>query len=71
MGPLLSETGDLVTRDVRKAEAPNAIIASVFASKIGLQESQVPETRGKVWSMEKCLAGKGSDQGILRQTGHT
>ena len=42
--PLLSESGDLVTQDMEKAEVPNA----TFASKISLQESQAPETKGKV-----------------------
>ncbi|KAK4811069.1 hypothetical protein QYF61_016355, partial [Mycteria americana] len=37
---------------MEKAEVPNAFFASVFASKTGLQECQVPETRGKVWSKE-------------------
>ena len=50
MGPLLSETGDLMTQDVGKAEAQNAFIASAVASKTGLQKSQLPETRGKAWT---------------------
>ncbi|GAB0179566.1 mitochondrial enolase superfamily member 1 [Grus japonensis] len=46
VGPLLNRTGDLVTQDVEKAVVLNAFFASAFASKIGLQESQVPETKG-------------------------
>jgi len=39
MGPLLNETGDLVTQDMDKAEVPNAFLASIFTNKISLQES--------------------------------
>ncbi|KAK4806831.1 hypothetical protein QYF61_005627 [Mycteria americana] len=52
VGPLLNEMGDLVTQDMEKAEVLNVSFASVFTSKTGLQESQVPEPRGKVWSKE-------------------
>jgi len=45
--PLLKEVGDLVTQDVEKTMVLNAASTSVFTNKIGLQESQVPETRGK------------------------
>ena len=49
-GPLLKETRDLVTQDMGKAEVLNAFFALVFTSTTGLQESQVPETKGKIWS---------------------
>ena len=49
MGPLLNEMGDLVTQDMEKADVLNAFFASAFTSKTGLQESQVPATRGKGW----------------------
>ncbi|KAK4815764.1 LOW QUALITY PROTEIN: hypothetical protein QYF61_007182 [Mycteria americana] len=39
--------GDLVTQDMEKAEVLNATFASAFTSKTSLQESQIPETRGK------------------------
>lgn len=39
--------GDLVTQDMEKAA-----FALVFTSKINLQESQVPKTRGKAWNKE-------------------
>jgi len=42
---LLNGAGVPVTQDKEKA-----FFASVFSSKASLQESQVPETRGKVWS---------------------
>lgn len=45
MGPLLKETGDMVTWDSEKAKVRNAFFASVFTSKTGLQESQVSEAR--------------------------
>ncbi|GAB0204007.1 hypothetical protein GRJ2_002866300 [Grus japonensis] len=47
VGLLLNGAGDLVTQDMEKTEVLNAAFASVFTSKTGLQESQVPETRGK------------------------
>jgi len=49
---LLNKMADLVTQDTEKPAVLNASFASVFTSKIGLQESQVPETRGKGWSKE-------------------
>ncbi|KAK4824554.1 LOW QUALITY PROTEIN: hypothetical protein QYF61_016158 [Mycteria americana] len=50
--PLLNEAGDLVTKDMEKVEVLNAFFTLVFTDKIGLQESQVLETRGKVWRKE-------------------
>jgi len=44
---LLNEMGDLVTKEVEKVELLNTTFASVLASKLGLQESQVTETREK------------------------
>ncbi|GAB0185935.1 mitochondrial enolase superfamily member 1 [Grus japonensis] len=52
VGPLLNEMGDLVTLNMEKAELLNAFFASVFTSKTELQESQVPENRGKGWSKQ-------------------
>ncbi|KAK4815465.1 hypothetical protein QYF61_002924 [Mycteria americana] len=51
-GPLLNKGEALVTQDVEKAEVLNTSFISVFTGNIGLQESQVPETRGKVWRNE-------------------
>ena len=48
VGPLLNGAGALVTQDMEKAEVLNAAFASVFTGKTGLQESQAPETRGKM-----------------------
>jgi len=45
--PSLNKTADLVTQDSEKAFFP-----SVFTSKMDLQESQVPETKGKCWNNE-------------------
>jgi len=42
--------GDLVTQDMEEAEVLNAVFASGFTSKTGLQESGVPEIRGEVWT---------------------
>lgn len=52
MGPLLKERGDLVTWDSEKAEVQNVFFASVFTSKTGPQEFQVPEARLNGWSKE-------------------
>lgn len=50
VGPLLNRAGDLLTKDTEKANLLNGFFASVFIGKVVLQESQVPETRGKVWN---------------------
>ncbi|KAK4807194.1 hypothetical protein QYF61_024314 [Mycteria americana] len=47
VGLLLNEAGGVVTQDIKKAEVLNASFASVFTSKIDLQESQAPETGEK------------------------
>lgn len=65
---LLNEMGNLVKQDVEKAEVQNASFASGFRNQTSLQESQVPDTRGKVVQRRCALGGKASDQGRLRQT---
>lgn len=52
IGPLLNWTGDLVTKDMEKAEVLNALFVSVFTSKIGPLEPQAPESSVKAWSKE-------------------
>lgn len=54
-GPLLNRTGYLVTQDIQKAEVLNGFFVSVVTSKTGLQESHVPETKGKDWSKKDVL----------------
>ena len=49
--PLQKETGDLVTRDIEKAEVLNDFSASVFTSKGSSHTAQAVESKGK--SLEK------------------
>lgn len=49
---LLNGTWDLVTNNTEKPEELNALFASVFTGNTCLQNSQVLETFGKVWSKE-------------------
>lgn len=49
---LQNGTWDLVTNNMEKAEELNALFASVFTGNTCLQNSQVLETLGKVWSKE-------------------
>lgn len=58
VGPLLKETGDLVTQDSGKAEVLNAF-ASVFTSKTSLQESGVTDTNMKGWRKKDVLLVEG------------
>ena len=41
-----------MTKDTENVEVLSAFIPLFFTGKICLQESQVPETSGKVWSKE-------------------
>lgn len=42
----------LVTKDVEKVKVLNVFFMLVFTGKVCLQETQDPETSGKVWSEE-------------------
>jgi len=48
-GPLRKQAGDLVTRDVEKAEVLNDCFASVFNSKCSSHTTQVAEGKGGDW----------------------
>lgn len=51
----------MVTKDTEKAEVLSVVFATVFTCKTGPQESQIPETSGKVWRQGKLtLSGGGS-----------
>lgn len=52
MGPLLNGTRDLVTKNMVKVKVLPAFFVSAFTGKTGLQQSQVPQTKGEVWSNE-------------------
>ena len=53
VGPLQKETGDLVTRDMEKAEVLNDFFASVFTSKCSSHTTQVAEGKGTDWENEE------------------
>lgn len=65
---LLNELWDLVTQDNENVKLPNAFFASVFTSKTGLQEPQVPGTEGKPRLSRCTLDGRRSDEEILKWT---
>ena len=52
VGSVLNGVGDLVATNIEKAGVLNAFFTLVFTGKTTLQESQVPENSGKVWSKE-------------------
>jgi len=53
VGPLRKEAGDLVTRDVEKAEVLNDFFVSVFNSKCSSHTTQVAEGKGRDWENEE------------------
>lgn len=57
----LNGAGDLMTNGMEKTKILNAAFISVFTGKTSIQESQAPETRGKVWS-EEVLSSVKKDQ---------
>jgi len=59
--PLWKETGDLVTRDMGKAEVLNDSFASVFTGKRSSHTAQVTDGKGRDWENEEW-ATVGEDQ---------
>lgn len=53
----MSEAGELMAEDMGNAEVLRTIFACVFISKMGLQESQVPKTKGSSHSKEDAPLG--------------
>ncbi|KAK4817866.1 hypothetical protein QYF61_001676 [Mycteria americana] len=53
VGPLWRETGELVTRDMEKAEVINNFFTSVFTSKCSSHTAQVAEGKGRDWEKEE------------------
>jgi len=54
VGPLCKEAGDLVTRDMEKAEVLNDYFASDFESKCSSHTAQVAEGKDGDWEMKSC-----------------
>ncbi|PKU47983.1 rna-directed dna polymerase from mobile element jockey-like [Limosa lapponica baueri] len=52
VGPLLNETGAMVTEDAEKAELLNVAFASVFTVQASPQEYQTLEVTEKVWTKD-------------------
>ena len=46
VGPLLRETGDLIMKDMEKAEMCNDFFASLFTNKSSSHTTQVTESNG-------------------------
>jgi len=61
VGPLWKEMGDLVTRDMEKAEVVDDFFASVFTGKCSSHTTQVREGKGRDWENEE-LPTVGEDQ---------
>jgi len=62
-GPLWKETGDLVTRDMEKAEVLNDFFASVFTGKCSSHITQATDSKDKAWENEEShIVGEGQIQ---------
>ena len=57
----MSETGDLATTDMEKAEVLNNFFALVFAGKCSSHATQFTESKGRDWENE-VLPNVGEDQ---------
>jgi len=67
VGPLWKEAGDLVTRDMEKAEVLNDFFASAFNSKCSSHIAQVAEGKGGDWENEEPpTVGEDQVQDCLR-----
>jgi len=53
VGPLRKKTGDLLTRDMKKAEALHHFFASVFTIKCSSHTAQVTDGKGRDWEDEE------------------
>lgn len=67
-----NEGGDLMTRDMKKVKLFNLCFTSAFTcKKTRLQESQLPEICGQVWTKENLLlSGEGTSEQTWKQTAH-
>ena len=58
--PLLNEAGEQVTKDTEKAQPLNAFFALDFNEKTCLQQCQLPQTSGTVWSKGRLALSGGA-----------
>ena len=72
MGLLLDGAGTLARENTERAKVLHAFFISVFTGETGLQESQAPKTRGKVWSKEDLpLVQESQVREHVKKNGHT
>lgn len=72
MGLLLNTAGDLMTKDMEKAETLQAFFAAIFIGMTDLQEFQASETSGKTLEQRKLtFSGEESGYGTFKKTQQT
>lgn len=65
-----NSAGELVTKDMEKAEVFNASFASFFTDKTGLEESWASQSKRKIWNRKYSPTVEEVQVWTLEQTGH-